>query len=128
MMNESRLNFVFVLVIAAACWIGVNKSSNNVIDGRTPYGCSTEEITDMYAGYIEQWKQEVKTSFNKAESEILKNNPSPDIVGPHPDANKCICGGSGWIEQGDGHKTKCPYHGKGMADIIGDHGLIIHKY
>tara|TARA_Y100000004_G_scaffold120408_1_gene135350 strand:+ start:1102 stop:1488 length:387 start_codon:yes stop_codon:yes gene_type:complete len=128
MMNESRLNFVFILVIAAACWIGMNKSTNPVIDGGTPHGCSTEEITDMYAEYIEQWKQEVKTSFDQAEREVLKTNPTPDVVGPDPDPNKCICGGSGWIKQGDGHKTKCPYHGQGMGDILKKNGLIIYKH
>lgn len=128
MMNDSRLNFVFVLVIAAACWMGINKNSNQVIDGGTPYGCSTEEITNMYAGYIEQWKQEVKTSFNKAENEVLGSNPSPDIVGPDPDPNKCICGGSGWITQGDGHKTRCPYHGEGSSLIKENELNIIHKH
>ena len=36
-MSESRLNFVFVLVIAAACWIGINRNNNQSIDGGTPY-------------------------------------------------------------------------------------------
>ena len=56
----------------------------------------------MYADYIEKWKASIKISFDKAEAEILSDVPTPDIVGPDPDPDKCICGGSGWIEQGDG--------------------------
>ena len=91
---------------------------SNVIDGGVPSsfsepqcGCSTEEITDMYADYINKWKQQVSSSFDKAEEEVFKTKPKPDVVGPDPDPKKCICGGSGWIIQGDGHKTPCPYHG-----------------
>jgi hypothetical protein len=88
-----------------------------VIDGggafNNEYGCSTESIQDMYAGYIEEWKKEISTAFDNAEKKILGTKPTPDdeVVGPHPDADKCICGGSGWITHGDGHKTACPYHG-----------------
>jgi hypothetical protein len=127
MTNESRLNFVFVLVIAVACWIGINKNTNQVIDGGTPYGCSTDAITNMYADYIDEWKMLVSKSFDSAEIQVFGDNPSPDIVGPDPDPDKCICGGSGWITQGDGHKTRCPYHGEGMS-LIKENGLnIIHK-
>ena len=82
----------------------------------------------MYADYINEWKKEISLSFDKAEAEVFDNDPTPDIIGPNPDPKKCPCGGSGWIKQGDGHKTKCPYHGEGMAKIIKDHGLIIHKF
>ena len=126
MIKESRLNFIFILVVAFASYMAFNQKPMN-IDGGTPYSCNTEDITDMYEDYIQRWKQEVNIAFNEAEEEVIDTD-TPDIVGPHPDPDKCICGGSGWIEQGDGHKTKCPYHGEGMADIIGDHGLIIHKY
>ena len=38
--------------------------------------------------------------------------PIPEPEGPHPDVDKCICKGTGIIVQGDGHESKCPYHGK----------------
>ena len=38
--------------------------------------------------------------------------PTPQPEGPHPDVDKCICKGTGIIVQGDGHESKCPYHGK----------------
>ena len=48
-----------------------------------------------------------------------KPSPTPDIVGPHEDPDKCICKGSGVIVQGDGHKTVCPYHGSKFGkDVI----------
>lgn len=124
------LEFIFVSVISIATTvIYFNANQTSVIDGGDPNsGFSTKDITDMYADYIEKWKASIKISFDKAEAEILSDVPTPDIVGPDPDPDKCICGGSGWIEQGDGHKTKCPYHGKGMGEVIGEHGLIIHKY
>jgi hypothetical protein len=46
---------------------------------------------------------------------VFNINPAPQpspIVGPNPDVAKCICGGTGIIVQGDGHKTPCPYHAK----------------
>ena len=72
----------------------------------------TEDVTNMYTSYVEEWKTEAKSSFDKAEQEIFKSNPqpSPDVVGPHPDPAKCICKGTGRIVQGDGHTTPCPYH------------------
>lgn len=129
-MKETRLNFVFIFLVGMASYFAISQGVNmpKVIDGGTPYTFNTKDITDMYADYVEKWKQEIKISFEKAEQKILDKKPSPDVVGPDPDPDKCICGGSGWIEQGDGHKTKCPYHGEGMQDIIGKHGLIIRKY
>lgn len=75
------------------------------------FGCSTEQISDMYTSYVEQWKQDIANAFDRAEKEVFKNTPTPDVVGPHPDPDKCICKGSGVIRQGDGHTTPCPYHG-----------------
>jgi hypothetical protein len=83
----------------------------------TGFGCETEDITNMYEDYIEGWKKEISSSFDKAEKEIFKDNVTPDVVGPHPDPKKCICGGSGVIVQGDGHKTPCPYHGSKVQRI-----------
>lgn len=54
----------------------------------------------------------VEDAFDKAESEILGKKPDPDTPsGPDPDPKKCICQGTGKIVQGDGHVSKCPYHG-----------------
>ena len=75
------------------------------------FSCNTDAITKMYEGYVEQWKKDIAYSFNEAEKEVYGSNPTPDIVGPHPDPKKCICKGSGVIKQGDGHTTPCPYHG-----------------
>lgn len=79
-----------------------------------PY-CMLEDsdITNMYSSYVEEWKRDCSSSFNKAEKEVfvIVPNPPPDD-GTNPDASKCICKGTGIIVQGDGHKTSCPYHGK----------------
>ena len=58
-------------------------------------------------------------AFETAEAEVLKTKPIiPDDtpVGPHPDADKCVCKGTGKIKHGDGHETDCPYHGKKKPD------------
>lgn len=59
---------------------------------------------------------ETEEGFVKAENEILGEGPAPppepnEPTGPDPDVNKCICKGTGKIIQGDGHVSKCPYHG-----------------
>jgi len=99
------------------------KESNSGFN--TGFGCNTEDITNMYADYIETWKKEISASFNTAEKKVFPNNPTPDVVGPHPDPNKCICKGSGIIVQGDGHKTPCPYHGNKMHKLEISKPLII---
>lgn len=83
MIKESRLNFIFILVVAFASYMAFNQKSAN-IDGGTPYSCNTEDITNMYADYIQKWKQEVNIAFNEAEEEIIDID-TPDIVGPDPD-------------------------------------------
>ena len=119
---------VVISVLATLTCVDTFKPDSNSWSGgfNNGFGCSTESITNMYAGYIEEWKKEVSSAFDEAESKILGKKPKPDIVGPHPDPDKCICGGSGWIEQGDGHKTRCPYHGtkmKTMKNSIKDSDL-----
>jgi len=79
-----------------------------------PTFCSikNEDINNMYASYVEEWKQDCSKAFDKAEKEIFVNNPEPlPDDGTNPDPKKCICKGTGIIVQGDGHKTACPYHG-----------------
>lgn len=78
----------------------------------------TEDITNMYASYVEEWQTKAKDSFDKAEAEVFVVKPKPDdVVGPNPDINKCICKGTGIIVQGDDHKTPCPFHYKGDAPV-----------
>ena len=118
-MTKRYLEVLLISIISVLCtlyFVGAPK----VIDGGSPwsngfdnrFGCNTEDITDMYADYVEEWKIDIKKSFDTAESQILKNKPTPDVVGPDPDPDKCVCKGSGIIVQGDGHKTPCPYHGR----------------
>ena len=64
-----------------------------------------------------------KDAFDQAESSVFGVDPTPDPdapLRPDPDPEKCICKGTGNIIQGDGHVTKCPYHGKGQfgKDVI----------
>lgn len=72
-----------------------------------------EDITNMYSTYVEQWKKDCSSSFDKAEKEIFDKKPEPlPDDGTNPDPAKCICKGTGIIVHGDGHKTACPYHSK----------------
>jgi hypothetical protein len=75
----------------------------------------TEDITNMYADYIEEWKQQCKISFKEAAQEVYNKKPDENIVGPNEDPNKCICKGTGVIIQGDDHKTPCPFHSKSQG-------------
>ena len=122
-----RLNIVFLILISVCI------SLLFIMDNGSPwsngfnnkFGCKTEDITNMYADYIESWKQGIKQSFEKAEAEVLTK--PDDVVGPDPDPKKCICKGSGIIVHGDGHKTICPYHGKktnSMQKILSERDLI----
>tara|TARA_B100001564_G_C20646831_1_gene674808 strand:+ start:579 stop:1001 length:423 start_codon:yes stop_codon:yes gene_type:complete len=114
-MNKRGLNILFISVaIAAFSMTYVDKERikeawNTGFDNS--FGVNKEDITDMYSDYIDGWKVDVRRSFDEAEAEVYKTTPTPDVVGPDPDPEKCICGGSGVIVQGDGHKTVCPYHG-----------------
>jgi hypothetical protein len=127
-MNKRGLNILFISVaIAAFSMTYVDKESikeawNTGFDNS--FGVNNEDITDMYSDYIDGWKVDIRRSFDEAESEVYKTTPTPDIVGPDPDPKKCICGGSGVIVQGDGHKTVCPYHGKKMSKLMKENNLI----
>ena len=130
-MIKRDLNILFISLAAVATLLlllgSANKSWNDGFNNGFGNMCPTDTITDMYTDYIEGWKVEVKNAFSKAESEVFKTTPKPDIIGPDPDPKKCICGGSGWIIQGDGHKTPCPYHAKAdktMESILKEKNLI----
>ena len=123
--KKSLFGIVFIAAISAYCWLAYTKSDKPFNNGfNNGFGCATEDITDMYEGYIEDWKLQISAAFSQAEKAVFKTNPTPDVVGPDPDPNKCICKGSGWILQGDGHKTPCPYHGKKMSKITQENDLI----
>lgn len=135
-MQEKKLNVVFASVVLVAS-LFLFLSSDKVADTIRGFnngfdssfsdcgdecGCSTEDITNMYADYIEEWKLGVSKAFDGAEHEVYGED---EVVGPNPDPNKCICGGSGVIVHGDGHKTACPYHGKKtMNNILKENNLI----
>jgi len=118
---KKSLELFFVALISISVVLSFFPSATKVVDNVNPwsngfnntFGCNTEDITNMYAEYVEQWKKEISNAFDLAEVKIYNIKPNPDdIVGPHPDPDKCVCKGSGWITHGDGHKTPCPYHAK----------------
>jgi len=123
---KRALEFFFVALVSIIVVTNFLPNTPSIIDGGRPwsrgfdntFGCRTEDITDMYAGYVEQWKQEVKNSFNEAEIKVYNITPTPDIVGPDEDPNKCICKGTGVIKQGDGHTTPCPFHGSKFSQPL----------
>ena len=113
------LELIFVSLISIALSISLLSKPPKVIDGGKPwsnsfdnsFGCKTEDIANMYSGYIEEWKKQVDSAFDEAEIKIYNIKPTPDIVGPNEDPDKCVCKGTGVIRHGDGHTTACPYHG-----------------
>lgn len=121
---KKHLDLIFVCLISVAVTLSFSTARiPTVIDGgkacKDCYGCNTSDITNMYANYVEQWKKDISNSFDEAEIKVFNVKPTPDIVGPHEDPDKCICKGSGVIVQGDGHKTVCPYHGNKFGkDVI----------
>lgn len=99
-----------ISVLLTLQFVGVKVPS--IIDGGTPFGNFQDD------DQVQKQKNQVAKAFESAEKEIFGIKPTPDIVGPHPDPNKCICKGSGFIVHGDGHRTICPYHGKKGENIM----------
>lgn len=131
---KKYVDYVFISLISIAITLSLVPATPTVIDGGTPssfacdedcFGCKTEDITNMYAGYVEDWKKKIANAFDEAEIKVFNVKPTPDIVGPHEDPDKCICKGTGVIVQGDGHKTVCPYHGSKFGEKIEYKSLII---
>jgi hypothetical protein len=120
------LDYVVICLVSVVATLTFNPIAPTIIDGGKPdsfqcngsFGCQTEDITKMYAGYVEDWKRDVKNAFDEAETKVFDVKPTPDIVGPHEDPNKCACKGTGVIVQGDGHKTVCPFHGSKFGKDI----------
>jgi hypothetical protein len=124
-MKAKYLDYLFIVV--AVLILSVS-TLNNFMPDQKPwgngfnggFGCNTEDITNMYSDYVDTWRLKISKSFDKAVKEVLAVDPIPEVKKIDPDPKKCICGGSGTIVHGDGHKTKCPYHGKGQfgKDVI----------
>lgn len=117
---KNLVNLTCVVLLSLCTWQFLSSKDNSWSNGFNHsfgcQGCSTDDIANMYKGYIDEWKTSIAKSFDSAETKVFNKSPNPDIVGPDPDPKKCVCKGSGIIVQGDGHKTPCPYHGKG--DIL----------
>lgn len=81
-------------------------------------GCCPKYSCDIDSAFsnVEPMILEANEAFDKAEKQLLDVKPDI-IVGPHPDPAKCICKGTGLIEQGDKHVTKCPYHGVSSTNL-----------
>ncbi len=61
-------------------------------------------------------KERAEKNFELAENELGEPvKPDEETKGPHPDPDKCICGGTGKYERpdkpGSGDMVDCPYHG-----------------
>lgn len=88
-------------------------------------GCiDHEDVLKFYEVNVEETQARISLAFDKAEKAVLTDSvvvPTPK--GPHEDPDKCICGGTGKIKQGDGHITKCPFHSgefQTKPDVDGD--------
>tara|TARA_B100000073_G_C23405028_1_gene440804 strand:- start:68 stop:481 length:414 start_codon:yes stop_codon:yes gene_type:complete len=129
-MQHRKINILFVSVITVASLFlflsndNIRKQFDSSFDNSfcDDYGCNTEDITNMYADYVEGWKKEISNSFDEAEKKVFAVDD--EVLGPHPDKDKCICKGSGVIVHGDGHKTPCPYHGRKMQKLLDETNLI----
>lgn len=81
-------------------------------------GCSKQYICDIDAAFsdVTPMVEKANISFKSAEEKILKVVPEV-IDETNPDPAKCVCKGTGIIRHGDGHTTKCPYHGNSTATM-----------
>lgn len=66
------------------------------------------------ADVINNYRPEISTNLTKVLlfQDVDEPDEPDEPVGPHPDADKCVCKGTGVITHGDGHTSPCPYHGK----------------
>lgn len=76
------------------------------------YAISDEDIMQIYASMVNQWKAQISESFDLAEKEVYNIDVPEPPSGPDEDPAKCICKGTGIIVQGDGHESACPFHSK----------------
>ena len=105
MTNEKNENFVGKVVIGIIL-VFLFLSFFRKYENNSSFQMTNDEVTAII--------KQTNEAFDLAEEKILGNKPDPDNTpnGPDPDPEKCICGGTGIIIQGDGHKTDCPYHAK----------------
>lgn len=116
---KKNFDLVFAIIVTIILTLYISSSPTKVIDGGNPwsnqfnngFGCQTEDITNMYSQYVEEWKKQIGNAFDEAEVKVYNITPIPDVVGPDEDPAKCVCKGTGVIRHGDGHTTPCPYHG-----------------
>jgi hypothetical protein len=94
-MNNSTRVLTGGMVLFIGLLMGVGGYSSNSI--------SSEEANKILSDTIK--------AFESAEQDVFKKPIVPEPDGPHPDAEKCICKGTGKITHGDGHTSPCPYHG-----------------
>lgn len=78
------------------------------IDEFRGFGLQDEEIQAIIIETTEGFIEAEKDVF-----EVPDVDPDDNLV-PDPDPEKCPCGGSGRIVNGDGHVTPCPYHGAAL--------------
>jgi thioredoxin 1 len=72
------------------------------------FGCVEEQRLD-YNTNVKNFQPIVVEAFNEADK-IMEEKEEEISDGQHPDADKCICKGTGRIVHGDGHSTDCKYH------------------
>lgn len=109
MIKNGDTNKIIIGIVLLA--IFYSSTNNAIIDSNSQCGITTDEITNTYASYVEEWQLQIKNAFEEAEIKVFNIKPTPDIIGPNEDPAKCICKGKGIITQGDGHITVCPFHG-----------------
>lgn len=100
--NEDFVGKVIIGMILAVVLLSIFRNSENNLS----FEMTNDEVTTII--------NQTNEAFDLAEEKIFDTKPNPDDTpkGIDPDPEKCICGGTGIIIQGDGHETKCPYHGK----------------
>lgn len=81
-------------------------------------GCCKQYSCDIDAAFsdVTPIVEKANIAFKSAEDKILNVKPD-EILKPDPDPVKCVCKGTGIIRHGDGHTTKCPYHGNSTATM-----------
>jgi thioredoxin 1 len=86
------------IIVFLAIFIGCNKTIEKEVLLDTNYTVQT-------------FYPIVTTAFNEADKLMkVEIEIEEDSDGQDPDADKCICKGTGRIVQGDGHVTDCRYH------------------
>ena len=105
MSNEKKDDTSFRIIIGVVLGLFVFSLANNS-ESNSSFNWSDDDALAIIS--------QTNEAFDLAEEKILNIKPDPDDTpsGPDPDPEKCICGGTGVIIQGDGHKTDCPYHAK----------------